>query len=146
MNPKTKNLLLVALGTSFALLAYWQTGEPVAQPEVVPFLLVEALAFGMGVAFALGAGPMLRAAVDDARSARLAHLGASWILLTWALYDALELHFGHALLDLLTGHHAYHVTLVAAGLGVAQYVARLVRARAVGGGPETARGRVAREA
>lgn len=129
MIPKPATLLLHAAGTAFAFAAYLQTGLLAERPDLLPFVALEAATFGAGTAFLALAWPRLRDSVSSHRAARVGHASAAWILLTWAPADTVHAHFGHRALDVLFSVHAYHATLVAAGLGLAYYVRRLVGER-----------------
>ena len=130
MRPRTRDLVLIVTGTLFALLAYAQGNELRENPFLVLPAVVEAAVFGVGIAFAASAWPAMReAAPAHRREARAAYWGASWLLLTWVFADTLTFHVGHPALDAVLSSHAYHLTMVLAGLAIARYVRVLMAAR-----------------
>jgi hypothetical protein len=79
--------------------------------------LMEALAFGFGVAFLLYGYPWVRGAGPaPVPLARLAHLSIAWVLINWWSHDSFHTANGLALGGLLLIEYAYHVTLMLAGV------------------------------
>ncbi len=100
-------------------------------PNLIPFFLVpsllEALAFGGGVAFLLLARPT---GVPEARSQPLttaAYVSTGWLLLAPWLHGNLHRHLGFDLASIARIEWAIHLTMLLAAVIVALFVARLVR-------------------
>ena len=102
----------------------------VVPPNLLPFFLVpallEALAFGGGVAFLLLARPT---AAHEARSQPLttaAYVSTAWLLLAPWLHGNLHRHLGFDLASIARIEWAIHLTMLLAAVILALFVARLV--------------------
>ena len=100
-------------------------------PHLIPFFLVpsllEAFAFGGGVAFLLLARP---AGGPDARSQPLttaAYVSTAWLLLAPWLHGNLHRHLGFDLTSIARIEWAIHLTMLLAAVIAALFVARLAR-------------------
>ena len=100
-------------------------------PNLLPFFLVpsllEALAFGGGVAFLLVARP---ASAPEARSQPLttaAYVSTGWLLLAPWLHGNLHRHLGFDLTSIARIEWAIHLTMLLAAVIMALFVVRLVR-------------------
>ena len=125
--------LVVGLPAFFLGRIIWPDtpSSPVVPPNLIPFFLVpsllEALAFGGGVAFLLLARP---AGAPDARSQPLttaAYVSTAWLLLAPWLHGNLHRHLGFDLASIARIEWAIHLTMLLAAVIVALFVAGLVR-------------------
>lgn len=96
--------------------------------------IVEALAFGLGVAFFLFG----RAALDTRGAASPAltsgaHLAITWLLVNWWAHDSLHIHNGMALNGLLGIEYAFHVTLILSGVVLVRFFLATVRGSGMSG-------------
>jgi hypothetical protein len=124
----------------------WHPAPGMAEPvgiQLPLFMLLglmEALAFGFGVAFLLFGYPWVRSAGPaPVPLARLAHLSIAWVLINWWSHDSFHIANGLALGGLLVIEYAYHVTLMLAGVIAAAWFVTVLasyRAAAAGGQPD----------
>ena len=114
------------------------TPEPTANqlPWFVLLAVLEALVFGLGVAFLVMAVPAIRRA-----QRRLGvplwpvYLAVGWSLVSWWPHDRLHRSTGFSNLNALLGiEFAFHVSLYVAGLVVAWFFIRVVRGPGAGRG------------
>jgi hypothetical protein len=117
----------------------WHPAASVTQPvgiQLPLFMLLglmEALAFGFGVAFLLFGYPWVRAAGPAPTPlARLAHLSIAWVLINWWSHDSFHIANGLDLGGLLTIEYAYHVTLMTAGVIAAAWFVTVLREQRLG--------------
>ena len=90
--------------------------------------LLEALAFGFGVAFLLFGYPWMRAAGPaPVGLTRAAHLSIAWVMLNWWSHDSFHTANGLDLGGLLAIEYAYHVSLMLAGVIAAAWFITVVR-------------------
>ncbi|HET6405014.1 MAG TPA: hypothetical protein VFH78_10230 [Candidatus Thermoplasmatota archaeon] len=81
--------------------------------------LVEAIAFGLGLAFLVfGYAAMARRLGSDG-STRLAHLAVVWGLMSWVPHTAMHQTNGDNIARLIVIEYAFHVTLVLAAAALA---------------------------
>ena len=91
-------------------------------------LALEALLFGLGVAFLLFGLPLVRRLTGaSARGAWATFISIGWFLVSWWPHDNLHIHTGPDLGTLLFIEYAFHVTLMLAALVVAAAFLRLLR-------------------
>lgn len=129
---RAKVILVVAAGTLLALalnphapLGAAVFGAPPAggaQPTSLQMGLlmvvsgVEALAFGLGLAFLAFGGPVTRQLVRHRVFANLVWLGTVWLLVSWTPHSALHEVAGESIAKLIVIEVAFHVTLILAAL------------------------------
>ena len=103
----------------------------VVPPNLLPFFLVpsllEALAFGGGVAFLLLARPAGAAEAWSQPLTTAAYVSTAWLLLAPWLHGNLHRHLGFDLPSIARIEWAIHLTMLLAAVIVALFVARLVR-------------------
>ena len=91
-------------------------------------LALEALLFGLGVAFLLFGLPLVRSLTgESARGTWATFISIGWFLVSWWPHDNLHIHTGQDLGTLLFIEYAFHVTLMLAALVVAAAFLRLLR-------------------
>ena len=126
-------ILVVGLAAFFLGRIIWPDtpSSIIPPPNLIPFFLVpsllEALAFGGGVAFLLLARPT---SAPEARSQPLtaaAYVSTGWLLLAPWLHGNLHRHLGFDLTSIARIEWAIHLTMLLAAVVVALFVARLVR-------------------
>ena len=141
MKPSAKvvGVILVCMVAGFLTESHGPLGgfwaptpmEPAAVGIQVPLFmllgLIEALAFGAGVAFLLFGRSALRT-IGGGVPTRGAHLAISWILMNWWAHDSLHIHNGMDLNGLLWIEYGFHVTLIISGLVLARFFLESVRA------------------
>ena len=94
--------------------------------------IIEALAFGLGVAFLVFGYPYVRAVTPASlRLTRAAHFSIAWLLINWWLHNGMHTHNGMDLGGLLKIDYAFHVTLIIAGLIVASFFLTIIGQREV---------------
>lgn len=146
MDARAKTLALLVVGTLLGLaltpasplgarlyppMETGQTPTGAQVPLLVVITVVEALAFGLGLAILVDGFGLLRAAAPAApRVARAAHLALVWLLASWVPHDALHRHNGMDLAGLIRIEYAFHVTLIAAAVVVARFFFVTLEARA----------------
>lgn len=100
-------------------------------PDLLPFFLVpsllEALAFGGGVAFLLLARPTSAPEAWSQPLTSAAYVSTAWLLLAPWLHGNLHRHLGFDLASIARIEWAIHLTMLLAAVIVAVFVARLVR-------------------
>jgi hypothetical protein len=90
--------------------------------------LLEALAFGFGIAFLCFGYPWMRAAGPaPAALTRAAHLSIAWVMLNWWSHDSFHTANGLDLGGLLAIEYAYHVSLMLAGVIAAAWFITVVQ-------------------
>ena len=91
-------------------------------------LALEALLFGLGVAFLLFGLPLVRRRTGaSARGTWATFISIGWFLVSWWPHDNLHIHTGQDLGTLLFIEYAFHVTLMLAALVVAAAFLRPLR-------------------
>ena len=109
------------------------TSAPSVVQEKLFMLLdaVEALAFGLGLAFVFFAWPAVKQAAPSTGSAAVLYVSTAWLLTNWWIHDNLHMVIGLRPGGLLAIEYAFHVTLMMAGAALAYSFTRAVgRARA----------------
>ena len=87
---------------------------------------LEALAFGLGVAFLLFAWPAVGRVAGASRGRALAmYLGTAWLLSNWWIHDNLHMVVGLRPTGLLGIEYGFHVTLIIAGAALAYSMATM---------------------
>ena len=82
--------------------------------------VIEALAFGLGVAFILFAWPAVRqVAAPSTGRAAVMYVSTAWFLANWWVHDNLHMVIGLRPGGLLVIEYAFHVTLIVAGAALA---------------------------
>src|SRR5215469_10540857 len=99
---------------------------------LLPFFLLlsflEALSFGLGMAFLVYGWPSMRTlAGGSTRMTSTMFVSIAWFLLSWWPHDNLHLHNGLNLQGLLFIEYGFHVTLMLAGAVLAFCFVRLLR-------------------
>lgn len=80
------------------------------------FAAIEALAFGLAVAFLVLGWPIVSRIVGPSRRPTLAaYLATAWLLGNWWLHDNLHLTNGVNINGLIAIEYAFHATLIVAG-------------------------------
>lgn len=95
-------------------------------PAQLPFFmlisLVEALVFGLGIAFIFYGKSIISSAPAASKSwATSAYLGISWLLVSWWPHDNFHIHNGLDMQGLLYIEYGFHLTLIISSLAVAYY-------------------------
>lgn len=90
----------------------------------LPFFIllsaIEALAFGIGIAFICLGWPLVRNAAPQMKGRAMAfYLSVSWLLVSWWPHDNFHVHNGLNLAGLLMIDYGFHVTLIIASLALA---------------------------
>jgi hypothetical protein len=109
---------------SHAPLGYvlWPTPVALASPPTA----LEALAFGLGVAFLLFAWPAVGRVAGSSHGRALAmYLGTAWVLSNWWIHDNLHMVVGLRPNGLLGIEYGFHVTLIIAGAALAYSMATM---------------------
>lgn len=136
---KAKTLLTVIVGAIVGFLLggnaplgalLWPPADMGVTPtdaQLVGFVgvaILEAVAFGLGLAFLAFAYPQVRR-LSPSRGAAVAMFASIvWLLVTWVPHDSLHMHVGMNLGALLALEWGFHVTLIAAGACLAYFVPR----------------------
>ena len=96
--------------------------------------ILEALAFGLGIAFFLFGRPTLeaRGGASPALTSG-AHLAITWLLVNWWAHDSLHIHNGMDLNGLLRIEYAFHVTLILSGIVLVRFFLAAVRGSGMSG-------------
>jgi len=94
---------------------------PTAMQEKLFMLLdvVEALAFGLGLAFVFFAWPAVKRIVPSTGCAAIMYVSTAWFLANWWIHDNFHMVAGFHPGGLLAIEYAFHVTLIAAGAALA---------------------------
>jgi len=83
--------------------------------------MIEALVFGLGIAFLVFGASMVNQFKVLPGLARAAHLSISWVMINWWAHDSLHLHNGMELSGLLKIEYGFHITLILAGIILARF-------------------------
>ena len=87
---------------------------------------LEALAFGLGIAFLLFGWPAIRRATGSSPGRALVmYLGVAWVLSNWWIHDNLHMVVGLRPNGLLGIEYGFHVTLIIAGAALAYSMATM---------------------
>jgi hypothetical protein len=125
--------LAVGLPAFFLGRIIWpDTPSSIIPPSnLLPFFLVpsliEALAFGGGVAFLLVARPTDASAARAQPLATAAYVSTAWLLMAPWLHGNLHRHLGFDLTSIARIEWAIHLTMLLAAVIAALFVARLAR-------------------
>ncbi len=94
---------------------------PSAMQEKLFMLLdvVEALAFGLGLAFVFFAWPVVKRIVPSTGCAAIMYVSTAWFLANWGVHDNFHMVAGLHPGGLLAIEYAFHVTLIVAGAALA---------------------------
>ena len=89
---------------------------------------IEALTFGLGVAF-IGFGlPLARRVVGESRvHAWTAFIATAWLLISWWPHDNMHIHNGADLAGMLVIEYVFHVSLMVAGIALAYTLMRALQ-------------------
>ena len=89
--------------------------------------VIEALLFGLGVAFILFGLPLVR---QGARGSKpwtwAAFISIAWLLVSWWPHDNLHVHAGNDIQLILLIEYGFHFTLIIAALMLASFFVRLL--------------------
>jgi len=106
-------------------------GRPIPPDNLLPLYiivgLVESFAFGLGVAFLIFGGRMLRTFGQGRGLTLLTYLSIAWLLINWWPHDNLHRVIGFDFGRLIWIEYGFHVTLIAAGACVAYFFVTTVR-------------------
>ncbi|MBI2056610.1 MAG: hypothetical protein HYT37_04535 [Candidatus Sungbacteria bacterium] len=126
---KIKFVMITIVCALFALAMgriFWPPSPLLPMPSAgqMPFFIiisaVEAIAFGVGVAFlALMRQSLQSMPGGQFKKALAGYISIGWLLVSWWPHDNLHLHIGHDIQKLLYIEYGFHVTLVVAGLVLA---------------------------
>lgn len=112
----------------------WPPAEGGSEPTSgqLPFFIgasvIEAVAFGLGVAFLIfGFGPLSRAMGGSKAMAWAAYLSIGWLLVSWWPHDNLHLAVGENMQAILYLVYGFHVSLIVAGVILAYSFATVIR-------------------
>ncbi|MBI2134832.1 hypothetical protein HYU09_02500 [Candidatus Woesearchaeota archaeon] len=87
------------------------------EPFYVLLEVIEALFFGLGMAFIILGWPLVRKfSLKNRINAIFAYFSISWLLVSWWSHDAFHRHNAMEPLGLLLIEYEFHVTLMIAGL------------------------------
>jgi hypothetical protein len=114
----------------------WPPEEGGIQPEgaaltlLMSWGIVEAIAFGVGVAFLVAAWPWVKARSAGALTWPV-YLATAWLFLNWPVHTGLHMNVGNITtqgdyLGLAAIEWGFHGTLIASGLVFAMYMMRSV--------------------
>ena len=94
---------------------------PTAMQEKLFMLLdvIEALAFGLGLAFVLFAWPAVKRIVPSTGGAAIMYVSTAWFLANWWIHDNFHMVVGFRTGGLLAIEYAFHVTLILAAAALA---------------------------
>jgi hypothetical protein len=105
-------------------------GTPVGL-QVVLFVILaalDALTFGLGVAFIWYGLPLARRAADGSRASTwITFIATAWLLISWWPHDNMHKHNGMDLDGLLVIDYAFHVSMMIAGLALAHNLVRTLQ-------------------
>lgn len=83
---------------------------------------IEALFFGVGVAFAaLGAPLIHRVPAESKKRTAAAFVSLVWLLVSWWPHDSLHIHVGEDVQKILYIDYGFHLTVIIAALIIAGY-------------------------
>ena len=89
-------------------------------PFFIFLSVIEALVFGLGIAFIFYGWPLVKNASPQMKGRATAfYLATSWLLVSWWPHDNLHVHNGLNLAGLLMIDYGFHVTLIIASLALA---------------------------
>lgn len=104
------------------------TPAPTLLPFFILLSLLEALSFGLGMAFIVYGWPFMSTlAGGSKRMTYTMFVIIAWFLISWWPHDNLHLHNGLNLQGLLFIEYGFHVTLIIAGAVLAFCFVRLLR-------------------
>ncbi len=96
-------------------------------PFFIFLSVLESIAFGLGVSFAVFAWPHLKNALPQEKTlSMLAFISITWMLISWWPHDNMHRVNGMNMAGLLRIEYTFHFTLILAGLIVAWYFWKLV--------------------
>ncbi len=79
--------------------------------------VLDALTFGLGVAFICYGLPLVRRVAEGARATTwITFIATAWLLISWWLHDNMHKHNGMNLRGLLVIDYAFQVSMMVAGL------------------------------
>ncbi len=128
--------LLVGIPAFFLGHLLWSP-SPMMTPSAtqLPFFMllsvIEALVFGLGIAFIIFGWPFVSTNIKNNRQAFLVFLAVSWMLVSWWFHDNLHAHNGADLQGLLYIEYAFHLTLILASLILASTTFRLLKQKKI---------------
>lgn len=114
--------LVIGVAAFLAGPSLWPPGADVPHPpeQLLPAYMllgaIEALGFGLAVAFLLLAWPRVRALpLGPAWLNRALYVSVAWLLGNWWIHDGLHMNVGLDMHRLVYIEYAFHVTLLACG-------------------------------
>jgi hypothetical protein len=86
-------------------------------PYLIALSVIEALAFGFGVAFVVyGRGLIKGLTGEKGKAAAAMHASLAWLLISWWPHDNLHIHNALNINGLIAIEYAFHLTVIAAGV------------------------------
>jgi hypothetical protein len=135
---------LITLAT--AVLAFilapmiWPPNLHVSAPvglQLVLFMILaalNALTFGLGVAFICYGLPLVLRVADGSRASTwISFIATAWLLISWWPHDNMHKHNGMDLNGLLVIDYVFHVSMMVAGLALAYNLVRVLQSVRVSG-------------
>ncbi|MEK7507947.1 MAG: hypothetical protein AAB602_02595 [Patescibacteria group bacterium] len=126
--------IIVGISALFIGKAIWPPAAELPEPTATQFLffaflaLVEALFFGLGVAFVIFGMPYLKAASPKNQKKMLpSFISIAWLLLSWWPHDNLHFHIGEDLQGILYIDYGFHLTVIIASLILARHFFLLLK-------------------
>jgi hypothetical protein len=99
--------------------------------QLLLFMLLaalDALTFGLGVAFICYGQPLVRRVADGSRATMwLSFIATAWLLISWWPHDNMHKHNGMDLAGLLVIDYLFHVSMMVAGLILAYNLVRALQ-------------------
>lgn len=129
MQTRTKAIIITLIFAAIAFMlnrVLWtpSTDMGMPTPEQLPFFIflsiLEALAFGLGIAFIVIGWPLLKNASGTfGKRAKGMFICITWYMISWWPHDNFHMQNGNNLQGLLHIEYAFHFTLILAGLYLA---------------------------
>lgn len=89
---------------------------------------LEALTFGLGVAFLVYGWPLVGKVESSARrNGRALYLATAWLLVSWWPHDNMHIHNGLDLQGLLYIEYEFHFTLLTASFAIAYHFFHFIK-------------------
>jgi hypothetical protein len=128
-------LTLIAAVPAFAIApVIWPPDAHVGAPSGLQLLLfillaaLDALAFGLGIAFICYGLPLVRRIVDGSRARTwITFIATAWLLISWWPHDNMHKHNGMDLGGLLVIDYLFHVPLMLTGVALAYTLVRALQ-------------------
>lgn len=95
-------------------------------PFFIFLSVLEAAAFGVGIAFIIFGWPLLQKVTTDKREKTLLFLATAWFLISWWPHDNMHRHNGGDLAGLLQIEYLFHFTLIVAAMIIARQLWKMI--------------------